>query len=82
MVDGDPAAQEAARLRYELARLQDRRTVRTALALTSLRRHGRGAAWAALTGRLPRLDARANARVVTGLVRLLGRLPRPSLRRR
>ena len=73
MVDGDPAAQEAARLRYELARLQDRRTVRTALALTSLRRHGRGTAWAALTGRLPRLD-------VPGPSRVPGRPPYPHLR--
>jgi hypothetical protein len=34
------AAVEAARLRYELGRLRDRRTVRAALAVTGLRRYG------------------------------------------
>jgi hypothetical protein len=50
------AQREAAQLRYELARLRDRRTVRAALAVTEVRRAGLGAAVAALRGRAPRLD--------------------------
>ena len=48
---------EAARLRYELSRLRDRRTVRAALALTSWRRDGLGAVWASVRGQPPRWDA-------------------------
>jgi hypothetical protein len=47
---------EAARLRYELARLRDRRPVRAALALTSWRRGGLGPALASLRGHPPRWD--------------------------
>lgn len=54
--DTDPARIEAARLRYELSRLADRRTVRAALAVGELRRVGPSAAWAALRGRAARLD--------------------------
>lgn len=49
-------AREAARLRYELGRLRDRRTVRAALAVGDLRRGGPSAALAALRGRAPRMD--------------------------
>lgn len=53
-------ARELARLRYELARLRDRRTVRAALAVTALQRGGRtgglGGVRDALRGRLPRID--------------------------
>ena len=52
----DADAREAARLRYELGRLRDRRTVRAALAVGDLRRGGPGAALAALRGRAPRMD--------------------------
>ncbi|MFA9429697.1 hypothetical protein [Egicoccus sp. AB-alg2] len=61
--DGSPRADrsaaelEAARLRYELSRLRDRRPVRAALALTSWRRDGAAAAWQTLRGRPPRWDA-------------------------
>lgn len=48
--------QEAAQLRYELARLRDRRTVRTALAFGAAGRGEAGLAWAALRGRAPRMD--------------------------
>lgn len=48
--------QEAAALRYELARLRDRRTVRAALAVSAWPRGGPRSAWAALRGRGPRLD--------------------------
>lgn len=54
--DARDAAQEAARLRYELARLRDRRTVRAALAIGDLRRSGLRAAVTALRGRAPRMD--------------------------
>lgn len=54
--DEQDARREAAQLRYELARLRDRRTVRAALAVTEVRRAGLGAAVAALRGRAPRLD--------------------------
>jgi hypothetical protein len=52
----DAHARESARLRYELGRLRDRRTVRAALAVGDLRRGGPGAALAALRGRAPRMD--------------------------
>lgn len=52
----DAAGDEAAQLRYELARLRDRRTVRAALAIGDLRRSGIGVAVAALRGRAPRMD--------------------------
>jgi hypothetical protein len=54
--DPTAAAREAAQLRYELARLRDRRTVRAALAVGAWRQEGRAAALAALRGRLPRYD--------------------------
>lgn len=55
--DGEAAAsREAAGLRYELARLRDRRTVRAALAVGELRRAGPRPALAALRGHAPRLD--------------------------
>lgn len=54
--DADPAHTEAARLRYQLSRLTDRRSVRAALAVGELRRAGPGAAWRAARGRAPRLD--------------------------
>lgn len=59
----EDARREAARLRYELARLRDRRTVRAALAVTDLRRAGPRAALAALRGRAPRLDVPGPAHV-------------------
>lgn len=59
----EDARREAARLRYELARLRDRRTVRAALAVTDLRRAGPRAALAALRGRSPRLDVPGPDRV-------------------
>ena len=63
MIDPDAAAKEAAQLRYELARLRDRRTVRAALAVGSLRRTGHGRARDVLRGRLPRLDVPGPASV-------------------
>ena len=53
---GPEALREAARLRYELSRLRDRRTVRAALAIGEFRRAGAGPAFAALRGRAPRMD--------------------------
>ena len=59
---GDPTGEldalrrENAQLRYELSRLRDRRTVRTALAIGGLRRQGPRRAWEALRGRAPRQD--------------------------
>lgn len=47
---------ESARLRYELSRLRDRRTVRLALAIGALSSDGPGRAWDALRGRAPRQD--------------------------
>ena len=56
-VAGDvSAARDAAQLRYELARLRDRRTVRAALAVTGLRRTGLRGAVDVLRGELPRID--------------------------
>ncbi|MFP4235470.1 MAG: hypothetical protein ACLFUG_11130, partial [Nitriliruptoraceae bacterium] len=48
--DPQAPARQAAQLRYELARLRDRRTVRVALALSALPRYGPGPAWAAIRG--------------------------------
>jgi hypothetical protein len=62
-----------ARLRYELARLQDRRSVRAALAVGAIRRDGPGAALAALRGRGPRRDVPGPATVPV-------RRPLPQLR--
>lgn len=56
-VDQLELEREAGQLRYELARLRNRRSVRAALAVGELRRAGRTAALAALRGRSPRLDA-------------------------
>lgn len=47
---------ESARLRYELSRLRDRRTVRVALAVGALSSDGPRRAWEALRGRAPRQD--------------------------
>lgn len=62
---GTPGAaeREAAQLRYELARLRDRRTVRAALAIGQLRRSGPRVALAAVRGRAPRLDVPGPATV-------------------
>jgi hypothetical protein len=51
-----PSDVEAASLRYELARLRDRRPVRAALALTTFRRGGLAPALASLRGDPPRWD--------------------------